>query len=272
MIIKSTSNTFRIMIYHHLRNATAVIETKTDYLLIDPMLGDVGSIEAFTQKRFPPKRNPLVELPKHTNSLLEKVTHVLVTHQHADHLDKAGIEFLKEKKLAITCSVLDAKSLKEKGLNVTQELDYNFAQDFLGGTIEGIPAQHGYGEVAQLMGNVMGFYIELLNEPSLYLASDTIFTENVAKVLVNYNPEISVIPCGSAQLDNYEPILMTLKDILKFANLNFGMTICNHLEAMNHCPTQRLDLHNAFKEQKLINKFWIPEDGEAKSLINLKHY
>ncbi|MFD0931228.1 MBL fold metallo-hydrolase [Psychroflexus salinarum] len=251
------------MIYHHLRNATVVIETETDFILVDPMLGEVGTIEAFTKERFPPQRNPLVQLPN-AKYKLAKTTQVLISHQHADHLDEAGIKFIKENNLAVTCSVLDAKNLKDKGLRVVQELNYHQPEAFLGGKIEGIPAQHGYGEVAELMGNVMGFYIELPNEPSLYLASDTIFTDEVARVLVNYEPEISVIACGSAQLDQYEPILMTEEDIVRFTNLNFGTTICNHLEALNHCPTTRAELKSKFKEQKLNHKVWIPEDGESK--------
>ncbi|NEV93532.1 MBL fold metallo-hydrolase [Psychroflexus sp. YR1-1] len=252
------------MTYHHLRNATAVLETTTDFILVDPMLGEVGTIEAFTKERFPPKRNPLVKLPDHTDALLNKVTHVLISHQHADHLDEAGIAFLKENNLPVTCSVLDAEKLQEKGLRVVLELDYSTPRDFLGGTIEGIPARHGYGKVAELMGNVMGFYIQMPNEPDLYLASDTILTDEVARVLVDYQPDISVIPCGSAQLDAYEPILMTEDDIVRFTNLNFGTTICNHLEALNHCPTKREDLTSKFKEQKLSHKVWIPEDGESK--------
>lgn len=253
------------MLYHHLRNATAIIETKTDFILVDPMLGEVGTIEAFTKERFPPERNPLVKLPAASETLLEKTTHVLITHQHADHLDAAGIDYLKKKELAVTCSVLDAKDLKDKGLKVVQGLTYHQPEAFLGGTIEGIPAQHGYGEVANLMGNVMGFYLKLPDEPSLYLASDTVLTDEVAKVLVNYQPDVSVIPCGSAQLDEYEPILMTKRDIVRFANLNFGTTICNHLEALNHCPTKRSELNMKFNEQKLNHKTWIPEDGEYKT-------
>ena len=263
MNIKLTENKIRIMTYHHLRNATAILETSTDFILIDPMLGKIGSIEAFTKSRFPPQRNPLVKLPKNTDSLLKKVTQVLITHQHADHLDEAGIAFLKENQLEVTCSVLDAQDLKAKGLNVTQELDYNQPQDFLGGSIEGIPATHGYGKVAELMGNVMGFYIELPDEPSIYWASDTILTDVVAKVLVNKTPDLSVIPCGSAQLDSYEPILMTEEDILRFVNLNFGITICNHLEALNHCPTSRKALKEALQTKKLNDKVWIPEDGQS---------
>lgn len=254
------------MTFHHLRNATAILETSKDFILIDPMLGEVGSIEAFTNTRFPPLRNPLVKLPENADTLLNKATHVLITHQHADHLDEAGILFLKENQLEVTCSVLDAQDLKAKGLKVTQALDYNQPQSFLGGTIEGISATHGYGKVAELMGNVMGFYMELPDEPSLYWASDTILTDAVAKVLVNKTPDVSVIPCGSAQLDTYEPILMSQEDIVRFVNLNFGMTICNHLEALNHCPTTRDALKSALATKKLTNDTWIPENGESKLL------
>jgi len=252
------------MKYHHLRNATAILETDSQFILIDPMLGKPGTIEAFTKERFPAVRNPLVELPENAEDLLKKVTHVLITHQHADHLDEAGINYLKENQLSVTCSQLDAQDLKSKGLNVVQELDNTTPQDFLGGSIKGIPAQHGYGEIAKYMGNVMGFLIKIPNEPSVYLASDTILTDEVAEVLVNDEPDISVIPCGSAQLDTYEPILMTVEDILRFTNLNFGVTICNHLEALNHCPTQRKDLKEKFINQKLSNKVWIPYDGESR--------
>jgi L-ascorbate metabolism protein UlaG (beta-lactamase superfamily) len=262
-----TYNKFRIMIYHHLRNATCLIQTNTEFILVDPMLGDAGSIEAFTKERFPPHKNPLVELPDSSQVLLDKTKHALITHQHADHLDAAGISFLKDNRIPVTCSVKDASALKSKGLNVTQELEYNKPQPFLNGNIEGIPAQHGYGKVAELMGNVMGFYIQLPEEPSLYLASDTILTDEVAKVLVDIQPDISVIPCGSAQLDKFEPILMKISDIMRFINLNFGITICNHLEALNHCPTSREELALNLKAQKLNHKVWIPMDGEQKQFL-----
>jgi L-ascorbate metabolism protein UlaG (beta-lactamase superfamily) len=109
--IESIKTKIRIMTYHHLRNATAVIETETEHILVDPMLGEVGSIEAFTSKRFPPLRNPLVALPEQASDVLDKITHALITHQHADHLDEAGIYFLKfanKSKGEVICNHLEA--------------------------------------------------------------------------------------------------------------------------------------------------------------------
>ena len=45
---------------HHIRNATMVIETNDQVILIDPMLGKKGaSSPPFTIFRFKPKRNPM---------------------------------------------------------------------------------------------------------------------------------------------------------------------------------------------------------------------
>jgi hypothetical protein len=71
---------------------------------------------------------------------------------------------------------------------------------------------------------------------------------------------VSVIPCGSAQLDEHEPILMIMLDILKFVEDCKGQVICNHLEALNHCPTQRKNLKNNIT----LDTVWIPEDGAKK--------
>jgi L-ascorbate metabolism protein UlaG (beta-lactamase superfamily) len=57
------------MRYHHLRNATAVIETETEHILVDSMFGEVGSLGAFTSKCFPSLRNPLVALPEQASDV-----------------------------------------------------------------------------------------------------------------------------------------------------------------------------------------------------------
>jgi L-ascorbate metabolism protein UlaG (beta-lactamase superfamily) len=144
-------------------------------------------------------------------------------------------------------------------------LDYWNPQPFLDGKIIGIPAIHGYGFIAKLMGNVMGFYIELPNENSIYLSSDTIFTEHVQKVLVEFKPEIAVVACGTARLDIGQPLLMRMNDILKFVALAPNQVFANHLEALNHCPTTRKELREALAENDLLNKVSIPEDGENVS-------
>lgn len=250
---------------HHLRNATMLLETDNHMVLIDPMLSKKGkAAPPFSLIRFKPRRNPIVELPDNALSLVVKTTNCLVTHLHPDHLDKAAEEFLKANQTPVSCSIKDDNVLTKRGLTIAQSIDYWEECDFLGGTITGIPALHGYGAVAKQMGNVMGFYIELPNEPSIYLSSDTIYTDDVHKVLTQLKPDIAVVACGSAQLDVLKPILMHMDDILKFINQAPGKVIANHLEALNHCPTKRIDLKKEISNLNLSEKVWVPDDGDSR--------
>jgi len=248
---------------HHFRNATMVLETNDTVLLVDPMLGPQGTMPPLAFFRFKPKRNPMVPLPENCQAILEKVTHCLITHLHPDHLDKDAITFLVEKNIPVSCSILDSKALKKKGVNVVQEIEYWKRTDFLKGKIEGIPARHGYGFVAKPAGNVMGFYMELPGQPSIYLSSDTIYTDDVDKVLREYQPTMSVVAAGSGQFDVFKPLLMTMEDIVRFTKNAPGKVVANHMEAINHCPTTRKELAQNLKKQGLLEKTYIPEDGQT---------
>ena len=249
---------------HHIRNATLVIEVEDKVILVDPMLGEKGEVgPPFTFFRFKPQRNPTVGMPKGAMGIIEKATHCLITHLHPDHLDKKAITFLHDKNIPVICSVKDEKALLKKGLNVVQVVDYWKRNDFLGGHIEGIPARHGYGFVAKPAGPVMGFYIELPHQPTVYISSDTIYTNEVGKVLKAYNPSISVLATGSAQFDIFQPLLMHMEDILRFIQDAPGKVIANHMEAVNHCPTTRNQLGKEVQAIGLIDKVLIPYDGEV---------
>ncbi|MEM1003312.1 MAG: MBL fold metallo-hydrolase, partial [Bacteroidota bacterium] len=242
-----------------------VIESQDKILLIDPMTGKKGTAAPpFSIIRFKPIKNPILDLPNGAMELIEKTTHCLITHLHADHLDKSAVTFLKDRQIPITCSSLDKKELIKRGLNIVNTIEYWKSSEFLGGTIEGIPARHGYGFVAKPMGNVMGYYIKFPNEESVYLSSDTIYTADVKKVLTEYKPDISVVACGSAQLDLFQPLLMTMEDIVRFVKDAPNKVICNHLEAVNHCPTTRLKLKSILQSERLLEKTWIPNDGDIK--------
>ena len=247
---------------HHIRNATMVIETNEAVILVDPMLGKKGILPPFSFIRFKARKNPTVPLPEQTNALLEKVTHCLITHTHPDHIDMAAERFLIKNNIPVSCSVLDEKTFRKKGLNIVSTIQYWKETSFLGGKIEGIPAKHGYGFVSKPMGNVMGFFIQLPNEPSIYISSDTIYTNHVDKVLKEYKPAISIVAAGAAQFDIFKPLLMTVKDIVKFIENAPNKVIANHMEAVNHCPTTRKQLREILLEKNLLQKTYIPEDGE----------
>ena len=261
---------------HHLRNATFVIESGEHHILIDPMLGDQGSLPPFAKSRHKPLRNPTVPLPESANDVLDRVTHCLITHsqklgieslRHRDHLDEPGVEFLLSRKTPVITCAKDAGYLKKRGLNVVAGLKDWQTESVLGGEVTAVPAIHGYGWVHLLMANGTGFFLRLPNEPSIYISGDTVYTKDVQKALTEMKPDIAVMASGSASLDYGGLLLMSLADLVRFVRDAPGRVVANHLEALNHCPTTRVQLREELEKNGLASKVWIPEDGVSQDAL-----
>lgn len=257
---------------HHLRNATMVLEVGEHRILVDPMLGPRRSVPPFTLFRHPPRWNPLQDLPENASQWLSGLSACLITHsqalglrllQHSDHLDSAGERFLREGSIPVVCPQKDAPYLKRLGLAVERGLLPWQRTPFLSGHITAIPATHGYGWIRKLMANGAGFFLEFPAEPSLYISGDTVFTDHVEAALRELKPDVSVVAAGAAQLDLGRELLMHRSDILRFVREAPGCVIANHLEALNHCPTTRVELRNWLESEGLTGKVHIPRDGET---------
>jgi len=261
---------------HHFRNATFVIESKDYYILIDPMLSGVGELPTFTYFKHKPKKNPLVPLPKNSAKILAKINHCLITHSqkwgielltHMDHLDKPGKTYLSKNNIATTSLKADTSYLKKQGINIITELEYWKPEDFLGGKITAVPAKHGHGWMHYFMANGAGYYIELPNEPSLYISGDTVLTKDVKRALSELKPDITVVAAGNAGLDLDGDILMPMEEIVEFIRLSPSKVIANHLEALNHCPITRVQLREELIKNDLSDKVYIPDDGETLDIL-----
>ena len=248
---------------HHLRSATFLIEMNEKGILIDPMLNRKSTFLGFAKFRNKNKLNPIVELPPNHKNILSMATHCILTHDRSDHLDKDGVDFLKTKKIPITCSFNDAKYLKSDGLNIQTIVKPWKFQNFFDGKITGIPGTRGYGWIKLFMSKVMGYYFKIPNFPSVYISSDTVFTADVEKALKEYKPDISVLACGCAQLDMGQPLLMNMDDIIKFVQMAPNKVYANHLEGVDECTITRKMLKEKLKENGLLGKVWIPEDGNT---------
>ena len=256
---------------HHLRNATFIIESGEIYILIDPMLGEKGSLPPFSFTRFKPLKNPIINLPPNAESVLDKVTNCLITHsqkfgikvlQHTDHLDIPGENFLRSNNIPVATLARDAKVLKKYGLNIQTEMEYWSPKPFLSGEITAVPSLHGHSWIHHVMANGAGYFLRLPNEPSIYISGDTVYTQDVERVLIEIKPDIAVMASGTATLDISEPILMPMDELVQFVRNSPGIVIANHLEALNHCPTTRSQLKQELEKIGLISKVYIPNDGD----------
>ncbi|WP_432460292.1 MBL fold metallo-hydrolase [Agarivorans sp. QJM3NY_25] len=255
---------------HHLRSATFVIESGEYHILVDPMLGEKGSLPPFSLFRFKAQNNPTVDLPSNAKIILKKVTHALITHsqtfgfkplQHVDHLDRKGEDFLIEKSVPVTTINKDKAYLEKYGMTVSNGLLPWQPTAYLGGEITAIPAQHGHGWINKVMANGCGFFLALPNEPSIYISGDTVLTADVKKALRDLKPDITVVAAGQAQMDVGQPLLMSKDEVLEFIRLSPSKVIANHMEALNHCPIDRNVLRHTLDFEGLADKVIIPEDG-----------
>ena len=113
------------------------------------------------------------------------------------------------------------------------------------------------------MANGAGFYLQLPDEPSIYISGDTVYTKDVERALTEYQPDIAVMASGSASLDVGGPILMPMEELVTFVQNAPNKVIANHLEALNHCPTTRAQLKQELENNDLLTRVLIPRDGET---------
>lgn len=244
------------MILTLVRHATLVLDYGGRHLLVDPMLGDEGSAPPIEDT--PNQRpNPLVPLPFPAAELVASVDGVLVTHLHADHLDDAA-EAALDKSLPLACQPEDVDELRAKGFTDLRPVDSEI--DFLGIKIARTGGQHGTGEIAVALAPVSGFVLSAPNEPTLYIAGDTIWCDEVSDALSSHSPGVVVVNAGGARFTHGDPITMTPRDVLSVAGATPESTkvVAVHMDAINHCVDTRAVLHEAIADPRIL----VPEDGE----------
>jgi L-ascorbate metabolism protein UlaG (beta-lactamase superfamily) len=128
--------------------------------------------------------------------------------------------------------------------------------------------QHGSDQVMAVigdrMGEVSGVVFSHPEEPTLYVAGDTVWNRYVADSLETYEPDVVVLNCGDAQVPGLGAIIMDQHDLLKVAQAAPRATIvASHLEAVNHCVLSRAALRAFVDEQGLRERVLVPEDGES---------
>lgn len=268
IIGNSTTRIATTMKITQLRNATIALEfqfrAEPVTLLVDPMLARQGELPTLKYFGGTRRRNPLVELPPAAPALLERVTHALITHcqrGHFDHLDRAGKRFLRERGTTVLCMPRDQQYLQQRGL-VTQALQGAQRQAFFDGFITPVPCAHGRGLVGRFMDHGYGYFIELPDEPSIYIAGDTVLSDEVRRCLSVLAPAVSILPAGGARLDLGSEILMSKDELMLACQLTPGIVVANHLEAVDHCPVTRAELIAAADAAGMTQRLLVPADGQ----------
>jgi len=252
------------MLIEQIRHATIIITFREYKVIVDPMFSQKESMLSRRGNNLLKlkKCNPLVELPEDMEKRLIGVSHALITYNHFDHIDDDAVDYLKRHSIEVFCSEKDEEDLRKKGLKVIPLKDSQ-ENIFFDGRIRPIPGRHGWGWTGKVMGHGVGYLIEMPDEPSLYIAGDTVLTEEVKNVITDLKPEWVVLAGGKARLGAGKPLLMSEDELLEAVELSSGRVILNHLEAMDHCLIDRKMLRDIMRKNKLENKAIVPNDGDT---------
>lgn len=247
------------------RNATLLLNIDGISILVDPMLGEKGSMGKMpmTESEL---LNPLTDLPFNKEELsnrLKEIDAVAVTHLHPDHWDSEAVRLLG-KNIPIICPDVISDHIAAQGftniMTVKDQLQWKNI------TISTTKGQHGTGEIGEKMGIVNGFVFKKENQ-SVYIAGDTIWYDDIAEEIDRHQPQNIIVAGGAATFSVGDPIIMTSEDIVKVCEYAPESTVwVTHLEAVSHCREDRKFIQGKITENGLSERCFVLDDGEEVEL------
>lgn len=241
-----------------IRHATLWLEYAGLTFLIDPMFSE-KAVNPPIANSGDKRSNPLVPLPDALDAWLAPDA-VLVTHLHRDHWDEAAMHTLS-KSSVIFCQKGDRNAIRSSGFTDVTEIQTSVT--FQGVTLHRTSGQHGTGEIGQKMGQVSGFVLHAKGEPTLYIAGDTIWCEDMKTALDTYKPDMTIVNAGGARFLVGDAITMDEEDVIELIGYaQYTRVVAVHMDTINHCHVTREVLRTKLSAKNLLTKVDIPEDGE----------
>jgi L-ascorbate metabolism protein UlaG (beta-lactamase superfamily) len=240
-----------------IRHATLWLSYAGLNFLIDPMLSEAGAnppIAGSANER----RNPLVPLPVAIDELREPDA-VMVTHLHRDHWDDEAKAAL-DKTTPVFCQPGDEEEFISCGFRRVTAVEASAV--FQGVTMTRTGGRHGTGEIGQKMGRVSGFIFKAHGHPTVYLAGDTIWCDEVTEALDAYRPEVTIVNAGGARFLAGDPITMDAENVISLCRYAPDTrVVAVHMDAINHCLVTREQLRSRLAAENLLNRVALPADG-----------
>lgn len=248
------------MKFHQIRNATIIIEYSGERLLIDPMFAPKEEYEPITLRNW-----PYHDLPMSPKDIVKNIDAVILTHLHTDHFDKFAQELLPKATKIFVQDIYDRNALeKEHFCNI--EIISIDGTDFDGIKLYKTECCNGIRSIAEpvFLGNgmrweAMGVVLKCDNEPTFYLAGDTIMFDGVKNAIDKYKPEYIVVNSSCSQTPTSGPLNMGIEDIKELHEYYpDGKLLASHMDNVGNATLCRADL----RASEIKDYIYIPADGE----------
>ena len=96
-----------------------------------------------------------------------------------------------------------------------------------------------------MLAPVSGYVLRADGEPTVYIAGDTIWCDEVRAAIDEHAPDVIVVNASGARFVEGDPIVMTAEDVAAVArHAPDAQVVAVHLEAINHCLEPRSALRD----------------------------
>ena len=113
----------------------------------------------------------------------------------------------------------------------------------------------------------MGVVFKHPEEKTVYVTGDTIWCDEVKKVIDVHQPDYVIVNCADAQMKGCGSIIMNAQDVKELHTYAPDVTIiASHMDTVGHAALSRKQLQKFAKDNKFANSIIIPKDGEILKL------
>ena len=209
--------------------------------------------------------------PVYDEATFNNVKLWLITHGHFDHIDRKGLEVIKNGTKIVSHKNANKLLKKKENIDITY-IKWDEAKTYI---IDGykvkviaVPAIHGMNTLAKLlMGGVNGYLITIKkgNESkSLYATSDAVYSDEIVERLKNKSVDILVANLGQAKSQMIGgPFTMNIDMLNKFIKeLNPKVILPIHINDFEHFETTNEELENIINKDRVV----ILQSGESTTI------